>query len=184
MGFEQAPGARGIVGSHGLFELIDEIVRTGRERLDVGLQLGPTGETILTRDDELRSTECEARRPDFVDGRCPEPRMIRQNAPERLRVSGLVALEQVFGLILELVEVRAVWQWRLPSRTLLPVMPVVRRAGQEFRPCACSARRGPRSHFASSTDLMSRRSPSPRRDSGPVEIGLSSVVYNSLQIAT
>jgi hypothetical protein len=36
--------------------------------------------------------------------------MVRLNALERLRVSGLVALEEVFGLILELVEVRTVWQ--------------------------------------------------------------------------
>jgi hypothetical protein len=105
------PSARSVVGSDGLFELIDEIVRTGRDSVDVGLQLGPTGETILTRDNELRSTESEARCLDFVDGRCPEPGMIRLNAPERLGVSGLLALEEVFGLILELVEVRTVWQW-------------------------------------------------------------------------
>ena len=131
MGFEQVPSARSVVGSHGLFELIDEIVRTRRERLDVGLQLGPTGKTILTRDNELRSTESEARCLDFVGGRCPEPRMIRLNAPERLRVSGLVALEEVFGLILELVEVEDGLAVGLPSRTLLPVMPVVRRAGRK-----------------------------------------------------
>jgi hypothetical protein len=29
VGFEQVPGARSVVGSYGLFELIDEIVRTG-----------------------------------------------------------------------------------------------------------------------------------------------------------
>jgi hypothetical protein len=37
--------------------------------------------------------------------------MIRLNAPERLGVCGLVALEEVLGLILELVEVRTVRQW-------------------------------------------------------------------------
>jgi hypothetical protein len=37
--------------------------------------------------------------------------MIRLDAPERLGVSGLVALEDVFGLMLELVEVGTVWQW-------------------------------------------------------------------------
>jgi hypothetical protein len=94
-----------------VFELIDEIVRTGRERLDVGLQPGPTGKTILSRNNELRSTESEARCLDFVRGGSRKPRMIRLNAAERLRVSGLVALEKVFGLILELVEVRTVWQW-------------------------------------------------------------------------
>src|SRR5262249_49641274 len=96
---------------HGPFELIDEIVCTRRERLDVGLQLGPTGKTILARENKLRSTESEARCLDLVGGRSRKPRMIRPNAPERLRVSGLVALEEVLGLILELVEVRTVWQW-------------------------------------------------------------------------
>src|SRR6516164_1222163 len=62
-----------------------------RRRRDVGLQLGPTGKTILTGDDELRSTESDARCLDLVGGRCPEPRMIRLYAPERLGVSGLVA---------------------------------------------------------------------------------------------
>jgi hypothetical protein len=38
--FEQAPSACSVVGSYGLFELIDEIVRTGRERLDVAFSLG------------------------------------------------------------------------------------------------------------------------------------------------
>jgi hypothetical protein len=105
------PSTRSVVGSYGPFELIDEIVRARRERLDLSLQPGPTGKTILTRDDKLRSSESEARCLDFVDGRCPEPRMIRLNAPERLGVSGFVALEEVFGLILELVEVGTVWQW-------------------------------------------------------------------------
>jgi hypothetical protein len=36
--------------------------------------------------------------------------MIRLDAPERLRISGLVALEEVLGLVLELVEVGTVRQ--------------------------------------------------------------------------
>jgi hypothetical protein len=92
--------------------LIDEIVRTRRQRLDVDLQLRPTGETKLTREDKLRSTESEASCLNLVGRQTRKPRMIRLNAPKRLGVSGLVALEEVFDLILELVEVRTVWQRR------------------------------------------------------------------------
>jgi hypothetical protein len=105
------PGAHSVVGSHGLYELIDEIVHTRRERLDVGFQPGPTGKTILTCNHKLRSTESEARCPNLVEGRSRKPGMTRLNALQRLRFSGLVACEEVFGLVLELVEVRTVWQW-------------------------------------------------------------------------
>ncbi len=86
----------------------------------MGLQLGPSGETILTSDDELRATEREAKRVGLLDRRSRQPRMIGLNARERLRVAGLVALLEVFGLILELVEVRTLWQWQGVAITNTP----------------------------------------------------------------
>ena len=98
---EQPSDERDVIGLDRLHQLDGLVPLLLRQRIDVGLQLRPAGKPILAGDDELGVAEGQlGLGSDRIRG------MVLADALERLRVAGGVGLEEVLGLILELVEVR------------------------------------------------------------------------------
>jgi hypothetical protein len=77
-----------------------------RQRFDVLLELGPALETIFACDDALSGAQREFRRLNIRRGEASELRMELSDTRERFRMARMVGVEEILGLMFEMVQAR------------------------------------------------------------------------------
>ena len=94
-----------------------DLVASGREHLDVSLQIAPGYETMVARHAGLRVMQPKPKRYDLVVAPAGGNRQRRAERRDRLGVTVSVKTDQVFGLFLQMLEIQSIGRsvhWKPP----------------------------------------------------------------------